>query len=270
MALIRKLFSGLYFIYVAAWFVVLILLAFPITACLLLLPESVKNKGMFLLMKSISNIWFVVCGIMPVNYNRKRVQHNKSYIITPNHQSYIDAAIIYTSIPMVFKTVGKADIERVPIYGLIYKTVVISVSRASTSSRASTFRKMKSTLEQGCSIAIFPEGTFSDHPVNELLPFQEGSFSLAILCEAEILPILYLDTAHRMHPARFYQLTPGLNRAVFLPPVSTAALTKQDSVMLKDYVRQYMQACLLFSRKNPIPDVWNYALTWQTQFPLKP
>ena len=60
----------------------------------------------------------------PKNYHRSKIDFSKSYIITPNHQSFIDAAIIYTSIPQLFKSLGKKEIEKTPIYGIIYKMVV--------------------------------------------------------------------------------------------------------------------------------------------------
>ncbi len=257
-----------YFLYVCILFILLIILAFPVTLILLLFPERMKDSGMFWLMKIISNLWFTLSGMIPVNYNRRKVDFSKSYIITPNHQSYIDAAVIYTSIPSVFKTLGKKEIEKAPIYGIIYKTVVITVDRSSMAARASSFRKMKKELDLGNSLVIFPEGTFSNQPIADLLPFQDGSFSLAVQQQVDILPVLFLDTAKRMNPSQLFGFMPGWNRTVYLPPVSSKGLEKKDVDSLKKYTEAYMQDSLHYSRKNEKHLVWQFAEQWQKNNPL--
>lgn len=266
--MLRNLLHIPYFIYVCLWFVVLILASFPITLLLLLFPQKIRDTGMFYLMKLISNAWFIVTGMIPLNYNRGKVDFTQSYIITPNHQSFLDAAIIYTSIPHVFKTLGKKEVERTPVYGVIYKTVVITVDRSSMNARALSFRKMKQELDHGNSIVLFPEGTFTDQPHHDLLPFQDGAFSLAIQTQKNVLPLLFLDTAQRVHPSRLIRMTPGLNRAVYLPPVSCEGFEKKQVDSLKNYTHAYMQACLEHCRQVDVRSVWNYALAWQHKHPM--
>lgn len=252
-----------YFLYVCVLFVALILLSFPVTLLLLLFPESVKDNGLFWLMKMSSNTWFILSGMIPINYNRRKINFSKPYIITPNHQSYIDAALIYTSIPTVFKTLGKKEIEKVPVYGVIYKHVVITVDRSSVTARANSLRKMKQELDRGNAIVLFPEGTFSDTPIANLLPFQEGCFSLAIQQQTDILPVLFIDAAKRLHPSRLMRFTPGWNRAVFLPPVTTVGVEKKNLDQLKQYVEDYMQACWLYGQTNKKKRVWQFAEEWK-------
>ncbi len=261
--LLKNILHFPYFLYACIVFAVLIILSFPITLVLLLFPASVTDAGMFWLMKIISNAWFILIGVIPKNYNRRNINFANSYIITPNHQSFLDAAIIYTSIPHVFKTLGKKEIEKAPVYGIIYKAVVITVDRSSLAARATSFRKMKTELDKGNSIVIFPEGTFSNTPIQNLLPFQDGCFSLAILQQTDILPILFIDTAKRLHPSKLMQFTPGWNRAIYLPPVSCKGLEKKDLDSLRNYTQEYMQACLNYSREHDKNTVWAFAEEWQ-------
>lgn len=269
MRYLKNLLHGIHFAYLALWFVVLIVGSFFITLVLLVLPNSLRDKAMFWLMKVISHAWFLLCGFWQRTYNANNIDFNKSFIITPNHQSYLDAAIIYTSIPGIFKTLGKVEIEKAPIYGLIYKTVVITVDRSSTTARANSFRRMKKELESGLSIVIFSEGTFPPQPKSQLMPFQQGGYSLAIMQQTEILPVLFLDAAQRMHPSRIWRTKPGLNRSVFLPPLSTNGLDKSHGDHLKSYAERYMQECLDFCRDSPVSEVWNFALLWQKNNPLE-
>jgi len=223
---------------------------------------------MFLLLKTISNLWFILCGIFPSTINRSKVDFSKQYIITPNHQSFIDAASIYTSIPIVFKTLGKIELETTPVYGIIYKTVVITVDRRSLAAKATSFRKMKQEMEKGISITIFSEGTFPDEPSRQLEPFQAGGYSLAIVQQVDILPILYIDASRRMHPSQVWNMTPGAHRAVFLPALCTQGLDKKHSSPLKEYAQLYMQYCLDFCNENNVTDVWKIAELWLSKNPF--
>jgi 1-acyl-sn-glycerol-3-phosphate acyltransferase len=232
---------------------------------LLLFPNQIKDKGMFLLMKMISNCWFILIGFIPKNYHRSKIDFSKSYMIIANHQSFLDAAIIYTSIPQVFKSLGKKEIEKAPIYGIIYKTVVVTVDRSSITARANSLRKMKRELDSGNSILIFPEGTFTDQPQPTLVPFQSGGFSLALMQEVDVLPLLFLDTAQRIHPSQLWKMTPGLNRAVFLPPIPYTQFGKKEGEQLKNYAQAYMQACLDFCRSHNPELVWEFGVNWQSE-----
>ncbi len=221
---------------------------------------------MFILLKAISNIWFILIGFIAKNYHRSKIDFSKSYIIMANHQSFLDAAIVYTSIPHVFKSLGKKELEKAPVYGIIYRSVVITVDRSSMTARATSLRKMKKELQEGNSMLIFPEGTFKDEAQAELLPFQTGGFSLALMQEVDILPVLFLDTPNRIHPSKLWKITPGLNRAVFLPPIPYLAFDKKAGDQLKDFAQKYMQDCLDFCRNNSPKEVWDFATQWQVNY----
>ena len=80
------------------------------------MPKKVSDYGMFFILKFISNAWFILGGMWPKNYNRNKIDFSKSYLIAPNHQSFLDAAIVYTSIPQLFKSLGKKEIEKTTKY----------------------------------------------------------------------------------------------------------------------------------------------------------
>jgi 1-acyl-sn-glycerol-3-phosphate acyltransferase len=175
---------------------------------------------------------------------------------------------LYTALLKPFKTLGKVEVEKAPIYGIIYKMVVITVDRSSVTAKANSFRRMKKEMEEGISVGIFPEGTFADKPQPDLLPFQNGGFALALMQQVDILPMLFLDTAKRIHPTKITWMMPGRNRAVFLPPLTTHDLDKKASGLLKEYTQNYMQACLDFCRTNHPNNVWAFAEEWLKSKPF--
>lgn len=267
---LKKGLQFIYFSYFVSLFAVLILISFPLTMLFLLLPKKIRDYAMFSMMKAGSHILLVGSGIIPRNLFRKRTDFSKSYIIIPTHKSYIEAASLYTSIPFLFKTLGKKELEKVPLYGLIFKTVCISVDRSSLSARALSFRKIKNELGEGMSVTIFPEGTFEDQPHHQLLPFQDGCFTLAIMEQTDLLPVIYPDSCARMHPSKFTQITPGMNRAVFLPPVSVQGFQKKDLPHLKRYTQHFMQSCFDHLVSSGAGSVYDFALNYQKNNPILP
>lgn len=257
--------QNIYFIYFLILFVILILIAIPFTLLFGLLPQKWQDKLMHTMLRAGASILFMLTGIIQVNKNRKNINFKKSYIIMPTHKSYLDAAALYSSIPVVFKTLAKKEIEKVPLYNIIYRSVCITIDRTSVTAKAAGFRKMKTELQQGNSIVIFPEGTFADEPQKNLLPFHDGGFTLAIMQQADILPILYMDTELRMHPKHITKMSPGINKAIFLAPISVNKLNKEDTIKLKLYTQNYMQYCIDCFHLNKNADIWTLSQNYLSQ-----
>lgn len=267
--LFRQAIQWLYFLWLISVFLSCLLLTFPILLFLLLFPENYRDRLMFHLMRIITPLCLACCGIININVNRSKVRWNTSCIIIPSHQCYLDAALIYLGIPKRFKTLGKIEIAKTPLYGLMYKMVVILVDRTTIQSKALSFRKMKKEMEKGCSLIIFPEGTFADHISTQLSPFQAGAFSLAIMQQVPLQPILYPDAAKRMHPSRWWQCTPGITRTIFLPSISTQGLTKYHTRLLTQYSEDYIQYCYTHYTHQTHTSVWNLANEWLKNNPIQ-
>ena len=100
------------------------------------------------------------------------IDPNKSYLFCPNHASFMDPFVLIVSSknPIVF--VGKKELVKIPIFGFFYKRIVIMVDRSSPKSRKRVFEMAKKRLQNGTSIAIFPEGLVPTEEV-VLAPFKK-------------------------------------------------------------------------------------------------
>ena len=79
------------------------------------------------------------------------------YIFCPNHFSYLDIpAMGLNKVDAVF--VGKNDMEKIPLFGFMYKRLHITVNRKSLKSKYDTLIKSKKAIDDGKSLMIFPEG----------------------------------------------------------------------------------------------------------------
>lgn len=237
-------------------FALLLVSTFIIILLVSFLPEKISSKCAHYMLKFYANVWSVLSGIIPKNYNRDKVDFDKTHIYVANHQSYYDPVNMYTSIPKYFKALGKVEVTKAPLFGLLYKMAVIPVDRSSARASALSFRNMLNKLKEGTSILLYPEGTFLDVPQKELVRFKDGAFTLAIKSQVDLQPILFLDTVHRIPPRTFTNFTPGLLRAVFLPPIKVNA--DSDLKVTKEFTQNYMQACLEYCREKGVDGVWEF------------
>jgi 1-acyl-sn-glycerol-3-phosphate acyltransferase len=89
-------------------------------------------------------------------------------------------------------------------------------------------------LAKKVSVLIFPEGTRS--PTDEMLPFKDGAFKLAVETGVPILPIAVAGTRHCMAKKSFL-FRRARAKARVLAPVPTEGLTSADVPHLKEKVR---------------------------------
>jgi 1-acyl-sn-glycerol-3-phosphate acyltransferase len=235
----KKALQLIYSIYAMAVFIVIIVSSFPAVLIMLCFKEQTRVSLMHSYLRKVAFSWFFFIGIRPKVYNKHILQAQDGCVIVCNHASYLDAPAIYTCIKQLFVTLGKAEIAKAPLFGVIYKCVVVTLDRSNNMARARSVIKMTSMMKEGMDIVIFPEGTFHEEQEN-LLPFFEGAFRLGIDAKKPIVPLMLVDTVRRLHPTNLLQWSPGKSRGVFLPAISTDGLTKNDDGALKDKMYNYM------------------------------
>ena len=176
------------------WFYVLIL-AFMLVFFPFLLIFSLHEKQYHIFWRFariLSKILIYGMGFR-LNFNSdQHIDPNKSYMYCPNHGSLLDPFVLIalSKSPIVF--VGKKELARIPIFGFFYKRSVIMVDRSCVESRKRVFEIAKKRLQNGVSMAIFPEGLVPTEEV-VLAPFKKGAFSLAIEFQIPIVPQVYYD-----------------------------------------------------------------------------
>lgn len=104
------------------------------------------------------------------------------------------------------------------------------------------------------SLWIFPEGTRSNLPVPDMLPFKKGAFHLAVQSQIPIVPVV-VENYHRLFDGKT-RFEGGTIRIKVLPPVSTEGLGKDDVSALSDRVRaQMLETLKEFDRQREDFDV---------------
>lgn len=142
------------------------------------------------------------------------------------------------------RVLGKVELEKIPVFGFIYRHAAITVDRSDPEARARSISLMVRYLRKKISVMVAPEGTFNT-PGKPLAPFFNGAFRIAIETQTPIKPLLFLDAYDRLNPKSIFSMTPGKSRVVFLEEVPVAGLSLDDLEDLKMKVFRMMEEGLI-------------------------
>jgi 1-acyl-sn-glycerol-3-phosphate acyltransferase len=237
--MVSKTLHPFYVAYVVITFLVSLFLAFPFFLLLGISNNKIARHIMWSITHYWSGVWLFIIG-MPLKKIGQFPQTGR-YVIVANHISYLDTLIIYVAFPRYFRPLGKKEMSSIPVFGFVYKQLVIMVDRSNPHSRARSMKLMWRVLHNEGSIVIFPEGTFNETGA-PLKSFYDGAFRLAINTQTAILPVIFPDTVRRWHYRAWHQLTPGSNRAIYLPPIDVTGMNISDTPMLKQKTFEMIKA----------------------------
>lgn len=233
----------LYSIYCILTFAVLFLLFLPFFVLFGFLGEK-GRRASWKLIRIWSFVWlFLMAMPVRVYYRAGKPDTKKNYIVVANHVSYLDTAMIFRAIPFYAKPLAKAELAKIPLFGMLYKQVAVLVQRDNKDSKNKSIQQLKKHLDQSGSIFIFPEGTFNETDA-PLMHFYDGAFRIAKETHIPILPVIFPDTSKRLHYSSIFSFKPGISRAVFLPEISADEIAQLDVAQLKERVRNSMLSAL--------------------------
>ncbi len=244
---IRLLLLPLRCLYIIYAFSTFVLLMIPVFLWALFASLFGKIRGGNLVYGACiiwADIWLPLIFIWHRNIYIQELNKKQSYIFVANHTSYLDSAILPKTIRRPVRPLGKIEMTKIPIFGTIYKNAIVSVDRSSLKNRSKSIKQLKTILQKGISILVFPEGTFNTTG-KPLKDFYDGAFRIAIETGTPIKPFLFLDSYSRMHYSSIFSLNPGRSRAVFLPEVRVDGLTVRDATALKETVYMMMEKALV-------------------------
>lgn len=251
----RKIFRFCFSIYGFAVFLLWMFLLLPLFIWAFLQKPVKAGNLIYKFSRFWADAFFLMLGIKHSNIYETAFDKNAQYIFVSNHISYLD-------IPMMMKVIrkqhirilAKAEMNKIPLFGSIYKRGTVSVDRKSAHARFKSMGKLIEFIHQKISVFICPEGTFNmtHHPLKR---FYDGAFRIAIETQKPIQPILFLDTYDRLNYESIFSLNPGKCRGVFLAATSTEGLTMNDVSLLKDKIFKQMENALIRYQVNWIEKV---------------
>jgi 1-acyl-sn-glycerol-3-phosphate acyltransferase len=244
MKLLLKPLQWIYCIYALTTFIAIMLLVFPFALIAALFGRITGGNMIYRLCMIWADSWFFLIFIHHRNYYEQPVEKNKQYIFVGNHISYIDAPLLVKTIRRPIRALGRIELSNMPVFGFIYRSVVVIVNRGDAEHRKKSVRNLVSVISKGISIIVMPEGTFNmgHQPLKD---FYDGAFKVAIETQTTLKPFILLDAYDRMHYRHLFTLTPGKSRAIFLQEVPVDGLTLDDVPSLKQKVYELIEKKLI-------------------------
>ena len=159
-----------------------------------------------------------------------------SYVIAPNHLSYMDTPVLLAHIPVQFRFLAKQSLNVVPFIGYHLKraghiAVPRDDARASVRTLAVAARVIR---ERGVSVLVFPEGGRSPGALEE---FKEGAAYIAIKAGVPAVPVGIVGTREIL-PMDSMLPSSGLVTLRVGEPIPTAGLAMRDRAALTRRLRE--------------------------------
>ncbi|POY35603.1 1-acyl-sn-glycerol-3-phosphate acyltransferase [Solitalea longa] len=184
-------------------------------------------------------------------YNKAKAPTGKAYVYVVNHGSYLDSLAVVLGISQSFKPLGKIEMTKIPVFGVIYKRLVVLIDRSSKESRQKCVDELKKELAKGMSVLIFPEGTMNktDKPLTD---FYDGAFRIAIETQTPIAPIVLVNSKELLPRTNPLAIKPGLIKVVYADVIETTGLTLDDLPLLKDRAFLEMEQLLIAHQSSVV------------------
>ncbi|MBV6647107.1 MAG: 1-acyl-sn-glycerol-3-phosphate acyltransferase [Cyclobacteriaceae bacterium] len=170
------------------------------------------------------------------------LRKDQPYIICANHFSYLDIATM-GMVPVPFKFIGKNAMNRIPLFGYMYRKLHITVNRTSIRSRAESLKQARTAIEDGYSVVFFPEGGMITTNPPMMVPFKEGAFRLSAIMNIPILPVVLPDNYKCMPDDPSLRIFRRPLRIKLLRPVwPSSAEVNEETRRLKQEIFDLLQA----------------------------
>ncbi len=148
--------------------------------------------------------------------------------------------MLISMLPWEMKWLSKHTIFQIPVMGWMMRMALdVPVHRGKRESALNALAECRDRLARRVSVMIFPEGTRSR--TDELLPFKDGAFHLAIQARVPILPVAIAGTRNCMAKGSF-AFRRAHARAKVLTPIATDGLTFADVATLRERTREMIDA----------------------------
>lgn len=231
---------------------IFVMIGFPVAVLLWLLSLLFDRRRL------MNNRWMVIQGIILTKMNffwkvivegKEKIDQKQAYVIVPNHQSMLDI-VIFNMLHHRLRWISKIEVFKIPVLGWEMRMVkYIELERGNKHSVVRMMEKCISSLREGISIVIFPEGTRS--LTGAIGRFKTGAFQLAIKTDKPLLPVL-IDGTGDVLPKN--GLTFRINKVIrmkVLDPIFPGQFGTGDPEELASRVNTLMREAMDELRSSP-------------------
>ncbi len=240
MKYIKTVLGHLYFFVGMLLFVISMLIVFIPIWLVSFLNEPLRSKLLHTIFKVWMGVFMPIVGCPIIRRGKEHFKKGENYIVVINHNSLVDIPVSSPWIPGPNKTLAKAEMAKIPIFGVIYKAGSVLVNRKHEGSRRESFTKMQEMLDMGLHLCLYPEGTRNKTNM-PLQQFFDGAFITAIKSQRPIIPGLIFNTGKILPHDKKLWARPMPIYFHFLEPIPTVGMSINDVGSLKQRVHKIME-----------------------------
>lgn len=197
---------------------------------LAVLPERWRRREVTdAVLGTWSRFCLLVTGTRVRVEGRENLDSDAARVVVANHRSNLDPMVLLVVFGSSLRVLAKRELFAVPLLGRALRAAgMIEVDRGHAD-RAAINQAASRALDQGVSLLVFPEGTFSRE--SGMRPFKPGAFVIAVDNGADVLPVSVEGTG-RVWPADRLRIFGGTVRVRIGEPLPTAGLERRDVAAL--------------------------------------
>jgi 1-acyl-sn-glycerol-3-phosphate acyltransferase len=164
------------------------------------------------------------------------IDPQRPYVFMQNHVNHLDHCTMYCATPHFKQGVELEEHFRYPVYGaFMRRRGTIPVKRGDIAQLRELITRMRTELNAGKSLLLFPEGTRTVD--GHLGPLQPGLFRVVQQLGAPIVPVTVTGMYRVMRKGSLL-IRPGHEVTVYCDrPIETVGLTRKDVPELMSRVR---------------------------------
>ena len=212
--------------------------AFAVWVAVMILP---RQNWRWSLAQSAAKGVMRLCGIPMTLRDTENLLHKDiPCIYVSNHQSYIDAIVMFALLPPGTSFVAKSELlGSFFLRTLLRRFGTQFVERFDTAKGIEGSRNVTETSRTGQSLMFFAEGTFTRTP--GLLPFRMGAFETAVETGAPIIPLAIRGTRSVLRGDQFFPRR-GVINVIAGPAITPNGHGFQAAIELRDQTRDWILA----------------------------
>jgi 1-acyl-sn-glycerol-3-phosphate acyltransferase len=137
-------------------------------------------------------------------------------VLVINHSSYLDGIVLAAALARPFVFVAKHELQQQFVAGRYLCSLGAAfVERVDAQRSVEDAERIAALVQQGQSLAMFPEGTFVARP--GLLPFRLGAFLAAARAGVPVVPVAIGGTRRMLPDGRWWPRRSALSVEIGTP-----------------------------------------------------
>lgn len=187
-----------------------------------------------------SRILLGAAGARVTVLHRERLDASRAYVVAPNHSSFFDIPVVFSTMPRAVAFLAKRNLFRLPFMGWAMAAGgFVPVDRGERGRTLATIDAALTRLEGGRWLVVFPEETRTR--TGELLPFKGGAALIAIRAGRPILPVGIVGTFGIQRRGEF-KITPSRVAVAIGEPIEVAGRSASDRAEITARLREAVAA----------------------------